>query len=202
MNFARRPLLALCTALLACVAWHEARACACCTSTGERMDLAMPLTSSYVDELAHLQFEPTAQLFLGEAEPDMVKGIKTPAASYHLQAAWLKDNLVFAFRDQADRTGTLALARPKTISIFHVDPREGTPPPSCGPSLYKEWRLTAKAAGTGIFTPGLGAAQILTLVLQGRGNNCTSANDFTHWMLVMWGPKTKYHFFGGLQTSR
>ena len=48
---------------------------------------------------------------------------------------------------------------------------------------------------------GLGAGQTLTLILQGGGNNCTSAYDFTHWMLVMWGPKAKYHFFGSLQTT-
>ncbi len=195
------PLLLALIALLASAPWQDAGACACCTSIGERTDLVMKLDKGYVEELERLKFEPTATLFLGEADPEMVKGITTPAAQYNLQVAWLKDNLVFAFRDQADHAGTLALARPKMLSIFHVDPRTGTPPPSRGPVLYKEWRVTAKAAGTGIFAAALGAGQTLTLVLQGGGNNCTSANDFTHWMLVMWGPKAKYHFFGDLMRA-
>src|SRR4029077_229438 len=148
-----------------------------------------------IEELERLKFDTTAVLFLGEAEPDTVKGITTAAEKYELQVSWKESGFVFSFRDQLGHAGTLSLARPRTYSTFSVDPRTDTPPPSRGPSLYKEWRLTAKAAGTGIFTPGLGSAQTLTLVLQGGGNNCTSANDFTHWMLVMWGPKTKYHFF-------
>lgn len=199
----RCRVIALCAALLACVASREARACACCTSTGERTDLMMKLDSHYVDELSRLRFAPAAELFLGEAEPDTVKGISTPAAKYDLTTSWQNDRLVFSLRDQNNHAGTLVLTRPKTMSIFHVDPRDEPPPPvSRGPSLYKEWRLTSKAAGAGIFTSGLGPEQTLTLVLQGRGNNCTSANDFTHWMLVMWGAKAKYRFFGNLINTR
>ena len=141
-----------------------------------------------------------AQLFLGEAEPETVKGITTPAEKYALQVAWKGDRFVFAFRDEKDRSGTLVLLRPKMISSFGVDLRNQPDRPN-GPVLYKEWRLTSKAAGAEVFSASLGAAQTLTLILQGGGNNCTSANDFTHWMLVMWGPKAKYHFFGDLMRT-
>jgi hypothetical protein len=147
-----------------------------------------------------LRFGPKAELFLGEAEPETVKGITTPAEKYDLQAAWKGDRFVFAFRDEKDRTGTLVLTRPAVISVFQVDPRNQQERPRA-PVLYKEWRLSSRAAGTGIFTAGLGAGQSLTLILQGGGNNCTSANDFTHWMLVVWGRKVKYHFFGSLETT-
>lgn len=187
-------------AFLAYAPWQKASACACCTSSGERSDLVVKLESGHADELSRLRFGPTAELFLGEADPDSVKGISTPSARYELQAGWKGNRFTFAFRDEKDRSGTLVLSRPKLISSFGVDPRNQPDRPN-GPVLYKEWRLTSKAAGSGIFTAGLGAAQTLTLVLQGGGNNCTSANDFAHWMLVMWGPKAKYHFFGDLMRN-
>jgi hypothetical protein len=165
------------------------------------VELVSPLDSFYSDELSHLRFGNTAELFLGEADPDMVKGIATPAAKYDLQASWnRKDGMRFAFRDKDGHTGTLSLARPRTISTFSVDTRE--PDGGREPALYKEWRLDAKAAGTGVFMPGLGPNQTLTLVLQGRGNSCPGAHQFTHWMLVMHGPKAKYHFFGDMQTAQ
>ncbi len=185
----------LCAAMLTSWTWQGALACACCSATGERTDLVMPLGASYIQDLESLRFDKTAELFLGEADPEMVKGIATPSDKYDLHAAWQGNRLVLSFRDKAGKSGTLSLTRPATISIFYVDPRL-EPRHHLGAGLYKEWRLKAKAEGSGVFTPGLGAGQTLTLVLQGRGNNCTSANDFAHWMLVMWGPKAKYHFFG------
>jgi hypothetical protein len=194
------PLLLALIALLASAPWQDADACACCTSPGERADLVVKLESGHAEELSRLRFGPKAELFLGEAEPETVKGITTPAAKYDLQIMWKGDRFVFVFRDEKDRSGTLMLRRPKTISVLHTGPRNQPDKPN-GPALYKEWRLTSPAVGTGVFTAGLGAGQSLTLVLQGGGNNCTSANDFTHWMLVMWGPKAKYHFFGDLMRT-
>ena len=58
--------------------------------------------------------------------------------------------------------------------------------------LYKEWKLTARAAGSGVFSAGLGPSQQLSLILHGRGNSCTNAEQFTHWTLEMQGPKANY----------
>ena len=71
-----------------------------------------------------------------------------------------------------------------------------------GPALYKEWKLSGPAAATGVFEPGGGPRQVLTLILQGRGNSCTDASDFSHWTLVMQGPKANYTLFGDLVTTR
>jgi hypothetical protein len=180
------------------VAWNFALACACCTNTGERTDLVMPLNSGHMDEIAKLRFDKTATLFLGEADPESVKGITSPASRYALQVSWIRDRLVFTFGDGSPPAGMLVLTRPRNLTIFATDTREA-PKSNLGPVLYKEWRLTSMAIGTGNFVPGAGPGQTLTLVLQGRGNNCTSSIDFTHWMLKMWGPKAKYHFFGSLQ---
>ena len=102
---------------------------------------------------------------------------------------------------QGGRTGTLALARPKTVSVFEVDPRDG-PDVGQGPTLYKEWKISSPAAGSGVFAPGTGPRQMLTLIIQGRGNSCTSDIDFSHWTLVMQGPKANYTLFGNLVTTK
>jgi hypothetical protein len=188
-------------AVLLCATRHEALACACCTSVGERFDLVTKLEKYHLEELQKLHFDRIANLFLGEADPDSVRGITKAAAKYELQAVWQTNRLLFSFRDETGQSGDLSFAMPKTIAIFSVDPRS-EPEGRLGPSLYKEWRLTAKAAGGGVFAAGLSVEQKLTLVFQGRGNNCTSASDFTHWMLVMDGPKAKYHFFGNVTATR
>ena len=76
-------------------------------------------------------------------------------------------------------------------------PRD-VPDQGTGPSLYKEWKLTGKAAGSGAFSLGGAPKQVLTLIVQGRGNSCTSVGDFAHWTLVMQGPKANYSLFGDL----
>jgi hypothetical protein len=80
-----------------------------------------------------------------------------------------------------------------------VDPREAKPDRGLGPALYKEWKLTAPASGTGVFAPGTGARQRITLILQGRGNRCTDASHFTAWTLVVHGPAAEYTLFGALK---
>jgi hypothetical protein len=79
-----------------------------------------------------------------------------------------KGRMVFALRDQKGRVGNLVLALPKTVSIFEVDPRDEDKEGGLGPLLYKEWKLTANAAGDGLFGAEV-KGQKITLVLHGRG---------------------------------
>jgi hypothetical protein len=148
-------------------------------------------------EIESLRFADKATIFTGEGDVDGIEGIATPSGSYKLTSKWLEDRLVLSFRDAAGHTGALSLARPATVSVFEVDPRD-RPDRGQGPRLYKEWKLSAPAAGSGVFAPGLAPRQILTLILQGSGNSCTTAIDFTHWTLVMQGPKANYTLFGDL----
>jgi hypothetical protein len=176
-----------------------ALACACCTNPGQRNVATVALDSGKRQEIESLRFAGMATLFTGEGDVEGIEGIATPAGTYNLTARWLEDRLVLSFRDAAGHTGKLSLARPSTISVFEVDPRHG-PDKGHGPKLYKEWTLSAPAAGSGVFQPGIAPRQILTLILQGGGNSCTSAGDFTHWTLVMQGPKANYTLFGDLVT--
>jgi hypothetical protein len=172
-------------------------ACACCTNPGQRNVDVVALDATKRETLEASRFGDEARLYLDEADPDSVAGIASPSAAYALKAAWQGGQLVFSFADGHGHTGTLALDVPGKISIFEVDPRDA-PDQGTGPALYKEWKLTGKVAGSGVFAAGAGPKQLLTLIVQGRGNSCTSAGDFSHWTLVMQGPKANYTLFGEL----
>lgn len=176
---------------------NAALACACCSNPGQRNVKIEKVSAGRLDEIRKLRFQSTAQLFLAERDPGDVKGIERASEKYELAVDQQKDSLLFSFRDGKNE-GTLALVHPETISIFEVDPRDGRQSGAGGPLLYKEWRLSANFAGTGIFKSGNGGYQRITLIVQGQGNSCTSAADFTHWALTVHGPAFEYSFFGDL----
>lgn len=194
-------VVALFLAILALFSASPAFACACCTREGQRNVATVALDSGKRQEIESLRFAGKATLFAGEGDAADIAGITTPSASYELTAKWLDDRLELSFRDQLGRTGMLSMVRPKTMSVFEVDPRD-RPDRGQGPALYKEWKLSAPAAGSGVFQPGIAPRQLLTLILQGNGNSCTSAIDFSHWTLVMQGPKANYTLFGDLVTAK
>jgi hypothetical protein len=105
-------------------------------------------------------------------------------------------------RDKDGHSGTLSLTWPESVSVFEVDPRQDKHPGGLGPRLYKEWRVTGRMAGTGIFVPGNGDGARITLILHGGGNSCTSAEDFTAWTLRVDGPGAAYAFTGELEPPR
>ncbi len=174
----------------------SALACACCTSQGQRTVGVAKLNSALSEEIGRLRFIAEAELYLGERDTADVKGISTPSGKYELHVAQETKRWIFSFRDKAGHSGTLTLALPETVSIFAVDPRLDEREGGTGPSLFKEWKLTSAATGTGIFSPGAGKGQRIALILQAHGNNCTSADMASHWTLVGFGPKRQYHFFG------
>jgi len=180
---------------------RSALACACCTNEGQRNVGTVALDSGKREQIESLRFGGNAKLFTGEADAQDAQGITAPSESYNMTAAWRDNRLVLSFRDKSGRSGTLALARPNSVNVFEVDPRRA-PDSGQGPALYKEWKLSGPAAATGVFAPGGGPRQVLTLILQGRGNSCTDASDFSHWTLVMQGPKANYTLFGDLVTTR
>jgi hypothetical protein len=192
--------LAVVASLIAvvCTAPTLVHACACCTNEGQRYVGVQKLDSSKRFELDQVRFKTEAQLFTGEADPADAKGIATPSSHYELQVTQQPGRWIFAFRDKDGHNGTLVLALPASMSIFEVDPRQGERPGGPGPVLYKEWTLTAKAAGTGIFAAGVSGNAHISLVLHGHGNSCTDIGHFSHWTLVVSGPKAAYKLFGEL----
>ena len=178
----------------------SAFACACCTHTAWRYVEVERMSERRLVQIEQMSFARTATLKTGEADPE-IKGIADPDTEYQLGVTRQKDRMVFSLSDRKGRAGNLTLAIPKTISIFEVDPRGDEKDKGLGPSLYKEWKLTANAAGDGLFRRIVGAGQKLTLVLHGRGIGCTDSGHFTDWTLLIHGPSDRLTLYGALDSA-
>jgi hypothetical protein len=177
----------------------SAHACACCANTAHRRVEVQKLDATTRGEIDKVRFSADAKLALGEGYEDGIKGLEDPSEDFKVQVTRQKDRMGFAFRDAKGRAGTLSLLQPRDVSIFEVDPRD-LPDINAGRPIYKEWKLTAAVAGDGIFRASVGPNRRITLVLHGRGNGCTTAEDFRHWTLLVHGKGTEtYTFYGDLQ---
>jgi len=163
-----------------------ALACACCTNAALRYVEVEPLSERRLAAIEEMRFAPEAKIASGEADPE-IKGVTDPSADYRLNVTRSTSRIVFALRDAKGRSGTLVLKFPKKISIFEIDPRGLSKDEGQGPTLYKEWKLTADAAGDGLFAGIVGKGQKLTLILHGSGNGCTDASHFTDWTILIYG---------------
>jgi hypothetical protein len=178
-----------------------AMACACCTEPGYRNVKTKSLDAYPSSQLRRIQFAKQADLFTDAGDAKDIKGIKNPSASYDLAVSQSNLSITFNFSDTTGRAATLTLPKPATYSVFEVDPRDNAKPDGFGPRLYKEWKFTGPAGGTGDFSPGVGGSQRLTLILQGRGLACPTADEFSAWTLVVSGPKGEFSLFGQLKAS-
>ena len=201
----RAVLLALGGAGVALVSAPARRvlACACCAEEGQRVEGQHELQAHELVELARVQLGATARLRTGAGDvADYSKGIRDAAQSYVVTLARKSDKRgdqwTMAFREPKGKTGTLAFLLPKVVEEFFVDVRDGKTGGGGGPLLYKELRLRMPIGGTGVFEPGMAAGTMARLVLQGRGNLCTEAEQLTHWSLAVSGPKAAYMLFGSL----
>ena len=185
---------------------RSAHACACCSNEGQRNVQTQPVDDFAAGILADVRFDAAAHLYTGEGDAD---GGWTHSDSPDFQLAVTKAGASWAFTfTQPGTAGTLTFAMPKAMTKFEVDPREppaatgGTEPSGgLGPVLYKEWRMTAPARGTGLFAAVTGGEQQATLILHGHGRNCTEAGHFTAWTVVLHGSKVTTSFFGTLSAQ-
>lgn len=172
---------------------RDAAACACCSEPGERREATSKLEAYEKDELAKIRFAKKARLFTTAAGLQNVTGITNPTDTYELTQTRAGDRWSFSFKDTNGKTGAIAFTLPAQLESFFVDPQEKT---QGDPLLYKEWRLSAPIAVTGVFAPSGNATA--RLVLQGRGNSCTSADQLTSYMLIVKGPTAQFTLFGAL----
>ena len=198
MKASRRTLFGL--ALAACVLLlpAPALACACCSNTGDYYTGFSKPSAYELSLLERVRFGGTAHLYLTEADmEESARGLAHRAESYTLKGSLVGKAWRLEFRD-GNKTGTLTLPLPPKMSSYTADTHDGRTSPGGGPLLYKEWRFEGRAAGTGIFRAGVVAPTRYLLVLQGRGNGCQDAGDFTHWRLRVNGRKADYAFYGRL----
>jgi hypothetical protein len=173
-------------------------ACACCSNPGDYHSGAIDLDDFQLSQLKRLRFARAASLYATEAglEEDAL-GLDQPRLNYSLQGAFAGNVWRLTFRSGAN-TGTLELPLPKQMWAHAADIHDGKRSGGGGPSLYKEWRLKGEVKGSGIFRNGMVAPAKYVLVMQGRGNACDNAEDFSNWRLEVRGEKARYAFYGKL----
>ena len=177
----------------------DAFACACCAERGTYSISTRKPAKFELDELKRIQFG-TTNLFETMAYPDDIKGISPLGEKFSLNGLLQNSLWKFNFKDGAGKSGTLNLSKPLSMVAFAADIYDN-PDQGLGPSLYKEWRFKYRVqSGTGIFQTGIAPGTEYFLVLQGRGNNCTQAEDFKHWRLEITGKRANYAFFGELKS--
>lgn len=174
-----------------------ASACACCADAGTYSISVLKPEDYEFGELKKIKFTK-ANLFTTPGYPDDIKGISPLGDDYSLKGS-LENNLwEFNLSDDKGKTGTLNLLKPVSMVAFLADLHDSKDT-GVGVKLYKEWRFKYRVSGaTGIFKTGFAPQTEYFLVLQGRGNFCTTAADFTHWRLEITGKKANYAFFGKL----
>jgi hypothetical protein len=174
-------------------------ACACCAHTGEyHLDFEKP-DAYKLSLMKRMRLGTTAYLFSTEEELEEAgKGLAHPAENYSLSGSLVGNVWKLTFRN-GDESGTLNLPLPPKMLRYAADIHDGrTSGGGPQPLLYKEWRFEGNVNGTGFFKAGIVARTKYFLVLQGRGNSCDTAEDFTHWRLNITGNKADYTFYGEL----
>ena len=172
-------------------------ACACCAEPGEWFERTAKIQSFEWEEIRKVDFDSTAKLYMTVAGYEDMKGLPAQSESFNLSDSNRGRALTLTFKAERGETGSLVLALPAVATSFGSDLRDA-PEGSAGPILYKEWRFQGGVRGSGMFRRGIAPGTKFRLVLQGRGNNCLSATDFTHWRLEITGPRADYAFYGSL----
>lgn len=178
----------------------SAFACACCAERGYYSIRTAKPSADEMKELRKLKFQ-TAELYTDAGYPETVKGISSLGESFSVSSLLNGKTWTFNFKDNNSKTGKLDLTKPLSMVEYMVD----LPGANNGESevkLYKEWRFKYKVQNaTGIFKNGFAPTNEYFLVLQGYGNVCTSAADFTKWRLEISGKKAEFSFFGNLSAA-
>jgi hypothetical protein len=180
-------------------ALRDALACACCSERGSRVDKSGLLDDATRHQIERMVFARAAVM---TSEIGTDKPVPLPPGSssdYELTMTRDKAIMTFAFKDPVGRSGRLSFTTPAQIWVFAVDPFGDAKDDGLGPSLYKEWRLTAPVKADGIFRRGTLPGQKVTLIFHGRGRGCTEAEDFTDWSLLLHGPAGSLTFYGALE---
>ena len=202
---------------LACLIFftNDAFGCACCSESGYyRIWTGKPEQYS-IDLLNEMKFDQAAYLYMNEAGFDMIKGLDSIAKAYEsdswvaspeyfsLTNVFAAKTWKFNFKTKDGKNGVLSLPMPSQMVQYKVDIHDGRTSGGGGPLLYKEWRyIGVVQSGNGFFQAGIVKPTTYFLVLQGRGNGCDNAEDFTSWRLEIEGRKAGYAFFGKLSSGK
>lgn len=193
---------------------NDALACGCCSEPGTYKTSTGESDTHTVELLQEMKFDKTATLFIATGSIEDLKGLsglekdfesKSGSAPYgelSLANTFAAKTWQFTFKTPTGKPGTLTLPMPTQMTQFKVDIHDGRASNGGGPFLYKEWRFKGKVtAGTGFLKSSIIPPTTYLLVLQGRGNSCDNAEDFTHWHLEIEGANAEYSFFGKIDSG-
>ncbi len=196
MNSKKFTFLFALTILLAIPA--NVFACACCSEPGQYLIRVAKPAVYQLEMFKEIKFTNKVSLFQTAAGTEIIKGLGDVADGYSLfSGAFETNKWTLNFKDDEGKTGSLTLPHPPTVLEFKADIHDKN---EGDPILYKEFRFQGNvAAASGFFKNGfVPSATKYFFVLQGRGNNCDNAEDFTHWRVEITGKKSNYAFFGEL----
>lgn len=183
--------------------------CACCAEPGTYSVSTGKLAKYELDLLKDMKFGPAAELYTTPASFDDIKGIAavikefetTSSSELALVDAFTGSTWTLQFMTGGELKGSLVLPRPTlmTSRSVHIPDNTSTSP---NVTLYKEWIFNGTVrSGSGFFRRDIAKPTKYTLIFQGHGNNCTSAEDFTNWRLDVTGAKADYAFFGKMNAA-
>lgn len=208
MKFRSTLLLVLLTVFF--IFPSDAFACACCSENGFYSIWTGKPDGYYLETLEKVKFAVDADLYLDAAGEDNIKGLSVMNKDSESEDFWkfgLTDSFLaktwkLNFKAKDGKTGTLVLPLPAQMVAFKADIHDGNTSAGGGPLLYKEWRFKGTVqSGNGFFASGIVKPTTYFLVLQGRGNGCDNAEDYTHWMLEINGKRADYKFTGKLASG-
>lgn len=174
-------------------------ACACCAERGDYY-LRESVPGEY--QMAEIQRIGLASsvLHTDAGYPESIVGISPLGESFSIKGTLAGKAFRFEFTDDKSRGGVLTLTIPKVIEEFGVD--QDPLSESSTVILYKEVRFKSKVeSATGFLEKGIDSETVYNLILQGRGNHCTAAEDFSSYILQVKGKNASYSFFGRLNAS-
>jgi hypothetical protein len=201
MNTRRRSLAFIIPLALFLLFPNYTLGCACCSNDGEYYKGLNKIEDYQLELMKQMRFGNRAFLFLTEAGYEVdASGIADPKQNYSLVESLASNAWRLTFRD-GTRTGVLNLPLPEKLETYKVDIHDGKRSGGGGPLLYKEWRFEGSATGLG-FLKTTATSLRYFLVLQGRGNGCDNAEDFTDWRLDIRGENTRYAFTGKMGKVR
>lgn len=166
--------------------------CACCADDGEWYQSSESITADMRKEINRVKFSEVTELSRGEQDAGSL-----PEGKFELAQSKDMRHWQLKFSGSQGKTGTLSLPIPLRLVSFGADVHDGQQGGGGGPLLYKEWRFDGAVSGTGVFKNWRRNARF-RMVLQGRGNHCTQAEDFKNWNLSVNQGSKSLSFYGAV----
>jgi hypothetical protein len=163
--------------------------CACCADDGEWYQRSERITADMRKEINRVKFSEATNGMSGMEDAPFSDGRFELTRSN--DSRWQ-----LKYTGAPGKSGTLSLPIPLRLVNFGADVHDGQQGGGGGPLLYKEWRFDGSSTGTGVFRTWRTAK--FRLVLQGRGNHCTQAEDFKHWNLSVSQGSTSLSVYGSV----